>query len=80
LPRIPADRRTEARSGLLEDEVRAIMAAQWPRWRRLQAADDVVWNGGDEASLRSQCDRVHQSYCERTLASSTIAANPRAGR
>jgi dephospho-CoA kinase len=73
-------RRTEARSGLLEDEVRAIMAAQWPRWRRLQAADDVVWNGGDEASLRSQCDRVHHSYCERTLASSTIAANPKAGR
>jgi len=73
-------RRTAARSGLLEDEVRAIMAAQWPRWRRLQSADDVVWNGGDEAALHAQCNWVHRTYCERALASSTIAANPRAGR
>ena len=73
-------RRTAARAGLLEDEVRAIMSAQWPRWRRLQMADDVVWNGGDEAALRAQCERVHRSYCERAPASSTIPANPRAGR
>jgi dephospho-CoA kinase len=73
-------RRTVARSGLLEDEVRAIMAAQWPRWRRLQMADDVVWNGGDEAGLRGQCDRMHRAYCGSALASSTIPANPRPGR
>jgi dephospho-CoA kinase len=73
-------KRTAARSGLLEDEVRAIMAAQWPRWRRLQSADDVVWNGADEAALRAQCDQLHHAYCESALASSTIAANPRAGR
>ena len=73
-------KRTAARGGLLEDEVRAIMAAQWPRWRRLQMADDVVWNGGEEAALRPQCERVHLSYCEGALASSTIPANPRAGR
>jgi len=73
-------RRTVARAGLLEDEVRAIMAAQWPRWRRLQMADDVVWNGGEEEGLRAQCDRVHRSYCERALPSSTIPANPRPGR
>lgn len=71
--------RTAARSGILEDEVRAIMGAQWPRWRRLQMADDVVWNGGDEAGLRSQCERIHQTYCGRALASPTIPANPRRG-
>ena len=46
--------RTVARSGLDPAQVRAIMAAQWPRWRRLQAADDVIWNGGTLASLEAQ--------------------------
>jgi dephospho-CoA kinase len=55
-------RRTMQRSSLPEDEVRRIMAAQWPRWRRLQAADDVVWNGGDLGALEAQCDRIHQFY------------------
>ena len=54
--------RTSARSGLAESEVRAIVAAQWPRWRRLQVADDVIWNGGDEAALAPQCERIHQFY------------------
>jgi dephospho-CoA kinase len=50
--------RTVARSGLPEAEVRAIMAAQWPRWRRLQAADEVVWNGGSLEALRAQCEAL----------------------
>lgn len=54
--------RTAARSGLAPDEVRRVMAAQWPRWRRLQMADDVIWNGGDEAALVSQCGRLHRVY------------------
>jgi dephospho-CoA kinase len=54
--------RTAARSGLSPAEVRAIMAAQWPRWRRLQMADDVAWNGGDEAGLAAQCERLHAFY------------------
>lgn len=57
--------RTVARSGLSPAEVRAIMATQWPRWRRLQAADDVLWNGGDLASLRAQCERLHARLCAR---------------
>ena len=72
--------RTRARSGLTEAEVRAVMAAQWPRWRRLQAADDVVWNGGNLAGTTAQCEMLHSSYCERALASATIAANTRRGR
>jgi dephospho-CoA kinase len=54
--------RTAARSGLAPAQVEAIMAAQWPRWRRLQLADDVVWNGGDEAGLGPQCERLHAMY------------------
>ena len=57
-------RRAAARSGLGAEEVRAIMAAQWPRWRRLQRADDVVWNGGAQDALDAQCDRLHRAYAE----------------
>jgi dephospho-CoA kinase len=54
--------RVAARSGLAADEVRRIMDSQWPRWRRLQLADDVVWNGGDRACLEAQCERLHVFY------------------
>jgi len=54
--------RVAARSHIPEAEVRRIMEAQWPRWRRLQLADDVIWNGGDEAALASQCERLHRFY------------------
>ena len=54
--------RTAARSGLGAGEVRAIMATQWPRWRRLQVADDVVWNGGEPAALDAQCELLHRAY------------------
>ena len=54
--------RVASRSGLGPGEVRRIMASQWPRWRRLQMADEVVWNGGDMASLEAQCERIHAFY------------------
>jgi dephospho-CoA kinase len=57
--------RVMARSALSADEAQAIMAAQWPRWRRLQAADDVIWNGGDAAALEPQCARLHAAYARR---------------
>ncbi len=56
--------RTAARSALAPEEVRAIMRAQWPRWRRLQMADDVVWNGGEPARLGAQCERLDVFYRE----------------
>jgi dephospho-CoA kinase len=55
--------RTARRSGLGTDAVRAIMRAQWPRWRRLQVADDIVWNGGEPSDLEPQCERLHRIYC-----------------
>jgi dephospho-CoA kinase len=72
--------RVTHRSGLDEAQVRSIMAAQWPRWRRLQVADDVIWNGGDRDALERQCEMRHRAYCERALASPTIRANSRQGR
>lgn len=54
--------RVASRSGLGPGEVRRIMDSQWPRWRRLQMADEVVWNGGDMASLEAQCERMHAFY------------------
>jgi dephospho-CoA kinase len=47
--------RTAARSGLAREEVLRVMAAQWPRWRRLQMADEVLWNGGSPAQLQALC-------------------------
>jgi dephospho-CoA kinase len=72
--------RTRARSGLSEAEARAVMAAQWPRWRRLQSADDVVWNGGSVEETSAQCEKLHGAYCYEAGASATIPANPRRGR
>ena len=54
--------RAAARSGLAPDDVRRIMGAQWPRWRRLQLADDVIWNGGELAALDRQCAALHERY------------------
>jgi dephospho-CoA kinase len=54
--------RTMARSGLAEGEVRAIMSAQWPRWRRLQCADDVVANAGSRDELEPQVAALDQAY------------------
>ncbi|QJR09310.1 Dephospho-CoA kinase [Usitatibacter rugosus] len=56
--------RVVRRSALAPEEVRQVMAAQWPRWRRLQAADDVVFNGGSEGELDAQCERLHARYAE----------------
>jgi len=56
--------RAARRSGLDPGEVRRIMRAQWPRWRRLQVADDVVWNGGGLDALEAQCAALDARYRE----------------
>jgi dephospho-CoA kinase len=56
--------RTARRSGLAPAQVRAIMATQWPRVRRLEAADDVISNAGAPEELAAQCERTHQKYLE----------------
>ena len=54
--------RAATRPGMSEDRVRSIMRTQWPRWRRLQCADDVVWNGAGLDALPPQCARLHARY------------------
>lgn len=54
--------RVIARNGLAEDEVRRILAAQASRAQRLAAADDVVENEGDLATLTGQVDALHARY------------------
>nr|WP_145544856.1 dephospho-CoA kinase [Variovorax boronicumulans] len=50
--------RVMARSGLTEETVRAIMAAQAPRIQRLAAADAIIYNDG--ISLDALRDAVHR--------------------
>lgn len=62
-------RRVQARNGLDETQVRAILAAQASRGERLAIADDVIDNEGDLASLATQVERLHHRYlCEASRA------------
>jgi dephospho-CoA kinase len=54
--------RVRRRSGLSEDEVRRIIAAQVPRATRLAAADDVIDNSGPLADLEPQVRALHERY------------------
>lgn len=54
--------RVMARNGLSETEVRAIMAAQASRARRLAVADDVLTNDGDMRHLETQVADLHRKY------------------
>lgn len=54
--------RTMGRDGNSEAQVRAIMAAQVDRQRRLAAADDVIVNDRDLAHLDAEVARLHETY------------------
>jgi dephospho-CoA kinase len=54
--------RVRGRSGLAEDEVRAILAAQASRAARLAAADDVIENRGTIDELRREVAALHRKY------------------
>jgi len=54
--------RVMRRSGLPEAEVRAILASQVTRERRLAAADDVIDNSGAPELLEGQVSRLHEKY------------------
>ena len=55
-------RRASARSGMSEQDVRAIMAAQLPRAERLKRADDVLLNDGSVEALRPRVASLHARY------------------
>jgi len=56
--------RVRERSGLAEDEVRAIMRTQAARDTRLAAADDVIDNAGPLEALRKQVAALHEKYLQ----------------
>lgn len=69
--------RVKARSGLAEEQIRAIIASQASREQRLAAADDVIDNSGDLRQLQEQVDRLHRRYL--ALCTQPIAGAPFAG-
>jgi len=56
--------RTMRRSGMIEQEVRAIMAGQIAREERLKCADDTIRNDSDMDSLRLQVKQLHRKYLD----------------
>lgn len=58
--------RVAARSGLSDQEVRAIIATQASREQRLLAADDVLFNTAGRESLNDQVIALHQRYLKLT--------------
>ena len=56
--------RVRSRSGLPEEQIRAIIRSQAPRAERLAAADDVVDNAGTRDALRKQVAGLHQKYLQ----------------
>jgi len=54
--------RAMRRSGLGEQEVRAIMTQQIARAERLRQADDVIQNDADPDALRLKVEQLHQRY------------------
>lgn len=54
--------RVKGRSGLSEDEIRRIIAAQIPRHERIARAHDLIDNSGTLADLKPQIQCLHQHY------------------
>ncbi len=54
--------RVMARSGISEEQVRAIMAAQVTREQRRAAADDIILNDDGLDALRPQVELLHAMY------------------
>lgn len=62
--------RVMRRSGLAQEQVLAIMAAQASRAQRLAVADDVIVNDRDPAALAPEVDRLHALYSSLARAAS----------
>lgn len=64
--------RVMARNNLPATQVRAIMAAQASRQQRLDAADDIIENGGGIEALEPQIARLHDLYLAFSKRTATI--------
>jgi|SRR5688572_8802943 len=54
--------RLVARDGITRAAAERMLAAQVPRAARLAAADDIIHNDGDIASLRGQVEKLHREF------------------
>ena len=61
-PRDLQIQRTTERDTASEEQVEAIINSQTDRETRLAAADDILENHGDIASLHRQIDVLHNKY------------------
>lgn len=61
--------RTMRRSGLTEQAVRAIMAAQISRAQRNQLADDIIENNGTLSELSQKILEKHKNYLQACIVS-----------
>ena len=62
-PRVQIER-VMRRSGMSEEEVRAIVATQMPAAQRIALADDVIDNSGPAEALDRPIERLHGQYLE----------------
>jgi dephospho-CoA kinase len=61
------------RPGIDANIARAILAAQATRARRLEAADDVLFNEAPLDEIEARVDTLHQRYLELAEASSSAS-------
>jgi dephospho-CoA kinase len=59
--------RARARSGMTQEQVGAVMAAQLPRAERLKKADEVIENNSTLDKLAQQVDQLHKKYLARAV-------------
>ncbi|MFQ3237499.1 MAG: dephospho-CoA kinase [Paraglaciecola sp.] len=55
-------KRSISRDGASEAQINAILASQATRQQRIEVADDVIDNSGDEEALLAQVNRLHKRY------------------
>jgi len=59
----PETQRNRLRArGLEEMQIDLRQARQWPLARKMEAADHIIWNDGDEAHLRAQIDHLLEQW------------------
>ncbi|PLY17207.1 MAG: dephospho-CoA kinase [Sedimenticola sp.] len=64
VPRQLQIERVCARDGMSPQEAATVIAAQIPRQRRLDAADDMIENTGTFSELHTQVENLHRKYLE----------------
>ncbi|MEA1230915.1 dephospho-CoA kinase [Acinetobacter sp. IRS14] len=58
--------RASQRDGQNQEQIQKIIAAQMPRERKRELANDIVFNDGLLEHLHQQLEPLHQSYLKRT--------------